>query len=43
MDNDNINDKNIAKKDIHMNVWDIYGKDTIFSSFQKQSRIQKMY
>ena len=32
MDNDN---KNIAKKDIHMNVWDIYGKDTIFSSFQK--------
>ena len=26
--------KNIAKNDINMNVWDIYGKDTIFSSFK---------
>ena len=36
IDDSTIGDKddNYAKKDINMNVWDIYGKDTIFSSFK---------
>lgn len=38
MNNDN---KNIAIKDININVWDIYGKDTIFSSFQKDLEFKK--
>ncbi len=38
MNNDN---KNIAKKDINMNVWDIYGKDTIFSSFQNNLEFKR--
>jgi len=43
IDNSTIDDKddNYAKKDIHMNVWDIYGKDTIFSSFENNLEFKK--
>lgn len=40
MNNDNIDD-NYAKNDHNMNVWDIYGKDTIFSSFKNNLEFKK--
>ena len=39
MNNDK--DDNYAKKDINMNVWDVYGKDTIFSSFKNNQEFKK--